>query len=259
MQGSSHKVRRHKYRRCTSRGTSAIRNTGGRKSPLSAEHKRKEERDFFERWEAESKKKPEESCEEKYLEVVTHALQWSYRLRTDGPKSRRAPLRCASRRRKLVEGNRFITMENGGERYGRDGARRRGESGRARGFARVWHEQLREDAAKRCCVLLPFPVFCAYARARALCYSPSSLRSLSPFPRALVSLALSRPFFFSPYVQHVDAAEEPGRQRRVVLHTPDIPRQTVPMPLSPCVSSASCLLRRNLVRSRAQWFSARSM
>lgn len=113
----------------------------------------------------------------------------------------RSPSWRGSRRRKLVEGNRFITRDRqeAGEEGGGQCTRRREKT--ARGFARALHERLRRS---RCAFLLLLALsLCVslriYIHQRALCYSVPFVSSPSLFRSPRVSAV-----FLLRREQHVD-------------------------------------------------------
>jgi len=145
-----------------------------------------------------------------------------------------------------VNWSRGISFYYDGQRGERGEEESRPPSG---GFARVRHEQLSAKSGP------PFPVFCAYAHALYVTRPP-----LFPSPVHPPSPARS-PRAFAALFPLAAARGCCGRAETPSL---GMPRQTVPkhatlslsLSLSPCISSVSRLPRRNLVRSRAQWFSA---
>jgi len=247
------KVRRHKYQRCASRRTSAIRNIGGRKEGTQGGRRARRSR----------------------LRRISPSrdprLRWSYRPRTDGSESR-IVRRCGVHL-EGVNWSRGISFYYDGQRGGRGKEESRPPSG---GFARVRHERLSANRRPRS----SFPGFLRVCT-RALCYSPlppppppaprhsplavSAARPLArlpvrpsvlpraaplPHPRAFTALfPLAVRSTWMLRTSRDTAAPSPachGKPYTEAYHS---------LSLSPS-PSLLYVPRRNLVRSRAQWFSA---
>lgn len=177
-------------------------------------------------------------------------LQWSYRLWTDGSRRTIVP-RCGSRRRKLVEGNRFITRE----REKRENRTRRAawteESGDGERFRA-------RDTNNSSCPPLSFCfLYLLYT------YTHASYVFALFVPSCLASSSLRRGLLFR-HVRSTWTRREVETYPRTFLRFSSIPRQIVPnwitvslslffsLPFSPCISSTSCLLYRNFMRSRSR-------
>lgn len=149
--------------------------------------------------------------------------------------------RCGSRRRKLVERNRFITREM--ERAGGTGREGQREEKRAE----MAHEHFVDAAFSS---FLPF-LFCVYY----IYIYMHLMYLLSSFvPSCLASSSLRRGRFISPCTEYVNkerSRDTPSTLSSFLQHTAAKSYSTISLSLSlsHLASSTSCLLYRNLVRS----------